>query len=87
MRWIHAARTRLKLLVSPRAAETRMSEEMAFHIEMETARLRARAWRPGRRGASAGRVRGVSSTRRICATAAASPVSAVSADLKLAAGC
>ena len=41
MRWIHAARARLKLLVSPRAAETRMSEEMAFHIEMETARLRA----------------------------------------------
>ena len=42
MRWIDAARARLKLLVSPHAAETRMSEEMAFHIEMETARLRAR---------------------------------------------
>ena len=38
MRWIHAARTRLRLLRRP-SAESRMNDEMRFHLEMETARL------------------------------------------------
>ena len=37
MSWIHAARARLRLLRRP-SAESRMNDEMAFHIEMETAR-------------------------------------------------
>ena len=40
MRWLDAARTRLRLLLTPRAAEARMSREFEFHIEMETERLR-----------------------------------------------
>jgi putative ABC transport system permease protein len=40
MRWFHAARARARLL-SRRGAEERMNDELAFHIEMETARLRA----------------------------------------------
>jgi predicted permease len=39
MSWFDAARTRLHLLFAPRAAEARTNEEMAFHIEMEVARL------------------------------------------------
>jgi putative ABC transport system permease protein len=39
MSWLSAARTRLRLVFSPRAAESRMHEEMRFHIEMETDRL------------------------------------------------
>jgi putative ABC transport system permease protein len=38
MSWFHAARARLGLL-APRAAESRIDEEIRFHIEMETARL------------------------------------------------
>ena len=38
MTWFHAARARLRLL-SPRAAESRIDEEIRFHIEMETERL------------------------------------------------
>lgn len=34
-----AARTRLRLLLAPRAAESRTNEEMGFHIDMETDRL------------------------------------------------
>jgi putative ABC transport system permease protein len=41
MRWFHAARARARLLLR-RPAEERMDAEMAFHIEMETERLRAR---------------------------------------------
>ena len=39
MSWFSAARTRLQLLFAPRAAESRIDEEMRFHIEMETNRL------------------------------------------------
>src|SRR5829696_6112239 len=39
MRWLHAARARLRLLFNRRAAESRMNEELHFHIEMETERL------------------------------------------------
>ena len=39
MRWFHGARARLRLLVGRRAAEARMSEEMRFHLDMETERL------------------------------------------------
>ena len=39
MSWFSAARTRLHLLVARRAAESRMDEELAFHIDMETQRL------------------------------------------------
>ncbi len=39
MSWFHAARTRARLLFSRNAAESRMNEEFAFHLEMETARL------------------------------------------------
>ena len=35
MKWFHAARARLRLL-APRAAESRISDEIRFHIEMET---------------------------------------------------
>ena len=38
MRWFHAARARLHLL-SRRAAESRIDDEIRFHIDMETARL------------------------------------------------
>jgi predicted permease len=38
MTWFHAARARLRLL-SPRAAEARIDDEIRFHIEMETERL------------------------------------------------
>jgi putative ABC transport system permease protein len=38
MRWFHAARARLRLL-SRRAAESRIDEEIRFHVEMETQRL------------------------------------------------
>ena len=39
MSWSRGSRTRLRLLFAPRAAESRMNEEMGFHIEMETDRL------------------------------------------------
>jgi hypothetical protein len=39
MKWIDGARTRLRLLVARRAAESRMNREFQFHIEMETDRL------------------------------------------------
>lgn len=35
MRWTHGMRARLRVLFR-RAAEDRMSEELAFHLEMET---------------------------------------------------
>ena len=38
MTWFHAARARLRLL-APRAAESRIDDEIRFHIEMETQRL------------------------------------------------
>jgi putative ABC transport system permease protein len=38
MTWFHAARARLHLL-APRAAESRIDDEIRFHIEMETQRL------------------------------------------------
>ena len=39
MSWFSGARTRLHLLFARGAAESRMNEEMGFHIEMETNRL------------------------------------------------
>jgi len=39
MSWLSAARARLHLLFAGRAAESRMDEEIGFHIEMETERL------------------------------------------------
>src|SRR6185503_2793407 len=39
MSWLHAARARLHLLFARGAAESRMDEEIAFHVEMETDRL------------------------------------------------
>ena len=39
MSWFSAARARLHLLFARRAAESRMDEELAFHIDMETNRL------------------------------------------------
>jgi predicted permease len=39
MRWFDAARARLHLLVAGRAAESRMDEEVQFHIDMEADRL------------------------------------------------
>src|SRR3954462_3008211 len=38
MTWFHAMRARLRLL-TPRAAEARIDDEIRFHIEMETQRL------------------------------------------------
>ena len=38
MTWFHAARARLRLL-APRAAESRIDDEIRFHIDMETDRL------------------------------------------------
>ena len=38
MTWFHAARARLRLL-APRTAESRIDDEIRFHIEMETQRL------------------------------------------------
>src|SRR5687768_12901913 len=38
MTWFHAARARLRLL-APRAANSRIDDEIGFHIEMETERL------------------------------------------------
>ena len=39
MSWLDATRTRLRLLFSRRAAESRMDEEFRFHIEMEAEKL------------------------------------------------
>ena len=39
MSLVHAARARLRLLFGRRAAESRMNEEIRFHVEMETERL------------------------------------------------
>jgi len=39
MKWIDAARVRLRLLFARRAAEARMEEEFRFHVDMETERL------------------------------------------------
>jgi predicted permease len=39
MSWFDAARARLRLLLARRAAESRIDEEIAFHIEMERERL------------------------------------------------
>lgn len=39
MSWFSGARTRMQLLFGGRAAESRMKEEVGFHIEMEAARL------------------------------------------------
>src|SRR3954469_13257052 len=39
MSWLSGARTRLQLLVGRRAAESRINEEVGFHLEMETDRL------------------------------------------------
>src|SRR5215212_5017150 len=38
MTWFHAARARLHLL-APHAAESRIADEIRFHIQMETQRL------------------------------------------------
>ena len=39
MRWVHAARARLRLLLFREAVEQRMDEEFRFHLDMETERL------------------------------------------------
>lgn len=39
MRWLNGMRARLSLLFAPRAAESRMEDEMHFHVEMESERL------------------------------------------------
>ncbi|HEU6450218.1 MAG TPA: ABC transporter permease [Gemmatimonadaceae bacterium] len=39
MSWLASTRTRLRLLVARRAAESRMDEEFRFHLDMETERL------------------------------------------------
>src|SRR6476661_4750099 len=39
MSWFSAARARLHLLFARRAAESRMDEELALHIDLETQRL------------------------------------------------
>jgi predicted permease len=39
MSWISGARTRLQLLFGRRAAESRIDEEVRFHLDMETTRL------------------------------------------------
>src|SRR5215216_5542594 len=39
MGWIEGTRARLRLLFARRAAESRMNEEIRFHIEMEAERL------------------------------------------------
>jgi predicted permease len=38
--WLHGVAARMRLLIGRRAAEARMEEEIALHIEMETDRLR-----------------------------------------------
>lgn len=39
MSWLHSIATRLRLMVSRRAAESRFNEEIDFHVDMEAARL------------------------------------------------
>src|SRR5688572_1323045 len=39
MSWLEASRARLRLLFNRRAAESRMTKEIAFHVDMETERL------------------------------------------------
>ena len=39
MRWVDAARARLRLLLFREAVEQRMDEEFGFHLDMETERL------------------------------------------------
>src|SRR5687768_2639001 len=47
MSWFHAARTRLGLLVARRSAETRMDEEIRFHLDMETDKHRRAGFATG----------------------------------------
>ena len=42
MRWVYAARARLRLLLFREEVEQRMDEEFRFHLDMETERLGAR---------------------------------------------
>jgi hypothetical protein len=35
MKWLDSARVRLRLLFARRTAESRMTDEIRFHIEME----------------------------------------------------
>ena len=74
MKWFDGARTRLRLLIARRAAESRMNHEFRFHIEMETDRLmRAKGLAPGEARARRSPRSGASrSTRKRCATGAAS---------------
>ena len=39
MKWLDAARTRVRLVFDRRSAESRMNQEFRFHIEMETEQL------------------------------------------------
>jgi hypothetical protein len=39
MKWLDSARVRLRLLFAGRTAESRMTDEFRFHIEMETDHL------------------------------------------------
>src|SRR5262245_21287805 len=39
MKWLDSARVRLRLLFARRAAESRMTDELKFHLEMETDQL------------------------------------------------
>src|ERR671912_1239521 len=39
MRWLEGSRARLRLLFDRRAAESRMTKEIGFHVDMETERL------------------------------------------------
>ncbi len=39
MSWFEGTRARLRLLFSPHTAESRMDDEIRFHVEMETERL------------------------------------------------
>jgi hypothetical protein len=46
MKLFHAIRTRLSLLFARRSAERRMSQEIGFHVEMETERLMREGFDP-----------------------------------------
>ena len=74
MRWVYAARARLRLLLFREEVEQRMDEEFRFHLDMETERLVREAGVDPRESASTGARRPSAASKRTrtrCVTAAA----------------
>jgi hypothetical protein len=78
MRWLYAARARLRLLFARRSVESRMDQEFRLHLELETERLVRDERLPPDEARRRARVAfgGIDGHKERCAPAAASPGSA-----------